>query len=199
MFTEIYTKIRHHSQQAFWKDLLHDKPDVLELIYQDFLDNEEEPSKFEEFMKLEKDNESKDVFEYDFLSLGRGMGTHEYMGQRILQVASIIRNFSFHDENLSVLAKNKTLIRFLILCANVRWNNLHHFGLDVIGNIALEIELKNIFSDTVSRHLFGTISDGLESQDRGVIISSLEILSKLAQRESNEEFLCKHMRKQVSV
>lgn len=201
MFSEIYTKIRHHSQQAFWKDLLYEKPDILELLYEDYLDNEEiflDPKRFGEFLQRDKDVDCKDVVEYGFLSLGRGMGTHEYMGQRILQIASIIRNLSFHEENMSVLARNKSLMRFLILCANVKWNNLQHYGLDVIGNIALEIDLKDPFSDNISRQLFGTVSDGLESPDRGIIISSLEILAKFAQKEKNEEFLCKYIRKQVS-
>lgn len=200
MFTELYTKIRHNSQQVFWKDLLIEKPDILELLYEDYLDNEEiflDPKKSEEFVRREKGSENSDVSEFDFLAMGRGMGTHEYMGQRVLQIAAIIRNLSFHEENVALFARNKSLLRFLVLSANVRWNNVHHYGLDVIGNIATEIVLKDPFSDNISRQLFGTICEGVDSQDRGVIISSLEILSKLAQRESNEEFLSKYLRKQV--
>jgi AT-rich interactive domain-containing protein 2 len=42
---------------------------------------------------------------------GRGNGTHELAGQRVLQVATIIRNLSFEEDNITVLAKNLTCLR----------------------------------------------------------------------------------------
>lgn len=200
MFTEFYTKIRKHSHEQFWKDCFNEKPDFLELLYEDGLSNEDiflDDLKSKQLFGLDKDKTLKDIGELHFLALGRGLGTQDYIGQRVLQVASIMRNLSFSDDNLSILAKNRTLIRFLIMCSNIRWNNVCHFGLDILGNIATEIELKDPFTDNVSRHLFGTISDGLESVDRGVIISCMEILSKLCQNESNEDFLLKNISKKV--
>lgn len=200
MFTEFYAKIRKHSHEQFWKDCFNEKPDFLELLYEDELSNEDvflDDLKSKQLFGLDKEKTLKDIGELHFLALGRGLGTQDYIGQRVLQVASIMRNLSFSDDNLTILAKNRTLIRFLIMCSNIRWNNVCHFGLDILGNIATEIELKNPFTDNVSRHLFGTISDGLESVDRGVIISCMEILSKLCQNESNEDFLLKNISKKV--
>lgn len=198
MFREFYATVRGHSQDQFWNDLLVDKPDLLELLYEDGLTNEEVFLDDAKMKKLfgEKDQLMKDIGKYPFFSLGRGLGTQDYIGQRVHQVASIIRNLSFFDENVSILARNQTLTRFLVLAANVRWNNLHMSALDVLGNIGAEIELKDPFADVTSRQLFGTVCDGLEGSDRGVIISCMEILSKLCAYEANEEFLLRFLKKQ---
>lgn len=194
LFQEYYTNVRLFSHDQFWNDLLVDKPDLTDLLYEDGLANEDvflDDDKMKQLFGDMKD-ESKDL---QFLCLGRGLGTQDYIGQRVHQVASIIRNLSFFDENISILARNRTLTRFLILTANVRWNNLHMSALDVLGNIAAELELKDPFSDISSRQLFGTVCDGIEGSDRGVIISCMEILSKLCQNETNEEFLLKYIKK----
>ena len=197
MFREFYTSVRGHSHDTFWNDLLIEKPDLIDLLYEDGLSNEDVFKNEENMKKLfgEKDKVMKDLQEFPFLCLGRGLGTQDYIGQRVHQVASVIRNLSFFEENVSILATNQTLIRFLVLTSNIRWNNLHMSALDVLGNIAAELELKDPFSDVTSRHLFGTICDGIEGSDRGLIISSMEILSKLCQNEANEEFLLKYLKK----
>lgn len=196
MFREFYAKLRGHSQDQFWKDLLVEKPDLLDLLFEDCLSDEDVFLDGTKLKELLGNNQGVlDVKEYSFLALGRGLGTQDYIGQRVHQVASILRNLSFFEENISILCHNRSLMRFLIMSSNIRWSNLHHMALDVLGNIASEIELKDPFADTVSRHLFGTIIDGIESRDRGVIISSMEILSKLCSVEANEEFLLKYLEK----
>lgn len=197
LFREFYQNVRGHSQDQFWNDLLVDKPDLTDLLYEDGLVNEDVFLDEAMMAKLfgEKDKLTNELQEFSFLCLGRGLGTQDYIGQRVHQVASIIRNLSFFDENIAILARNRTLVRFLVLMANIRWNNLHMSALDVLGNIAAELELKDPFSDYNSRHLFGTIIDGIEGNDRGVIVSSMEILSKLCQNEANEEFLLKYLKK----
>ena len=197
MFREFYTAVRGHSQDQFWIDLLADKPDLFELLYEDGLSNEEvflNPAKLKQLYG-DKDQFLKDLQDFPFLSLGRGMGTQDYIGQRVSQVASIIRNLSFFDENVSILGRNLTLIRFLVITANIRWNNLHMSALDVLGNIGSEIELRDPFADVTSRQLFGLVCDGIESSDRAVIISSMEVLSKLCSNEINEEFLLRYLKK----
>lgn len=197
MFREFYTNVRGHSHDQFWNDLLLDKPDLTDLLYEDGLMNEDIFFDEEKMKQLygEKDKLIKEMHEFPFLCLGRGLGTQDYIGQRVHQVASILRNLSFFDENISILAKNRTLSRFLVLTSNIRWNNLHMSALDVLGNIAAELELKDPFADVTSRHLFGTVCDGIEGSDRGVIISSMEILSKLCQNEANEDFLLRYLNK----
>lgn len=195
MFVEFYTKVRGYSQESYWIDLLSNKPDLLYLIYEDTLCDEQKST--EHAIKVDKiyGLPSKDIEDFSLFSLGRGLGTQDYIGQRIHQVATIIRNLSFFEENVSILARDKTLLRFLVMTANVRWNNLHMMALDVIGNIAKEIELKDPFADLTSRHLFGTICDEIETNDRATIISAMEILSKLCSNEMNEDFLLKNLRK----
>lgn len=196
MFREFYSVVRGHSHEHFWNDLLVDKPDLTELLHEDALTNEDVfldgklISKF-----LLKDNGNSKIKEYSFLGLGRGLGTQDYIGQRVHQIAAIIRNLSFFDENITILARNATLIRFLVLTSNIRWNNLHMSALDVLGNIAAEIELADPFVDVTSRHLFGTICDGIEEGDRGVILSCMEILSKLCNNDDNEDFLLRYLKK----
>jgi len=48
---------------------------------------------------------------HDLFAVGPKMGTQELAGQRVLQVATIVRNLSFEDDNAAVLACNETLLR----------------------------------------------------------------------------------------
>ncbi|XP_059620486.1 AT-rich interactive domain-containing protein 2 [Phlebotomus argentipes] len=212
IFTEYYSKIRKHSLQTFWNDCLQDKPQILELSFDDYFTNSDEKlvraaevvSKHLQrdvqdvvlVEEAEKDC-SLEVAEMSFLSLGRGLGTHEYIGQRITQISTIIRNLSFIEDNVPVLARNRALVRFLVMSANIRWSNLHHMGLDILGNLALELELSDPSTDDLTRCLLSTITEGLESQDRGVIISCLEVLYKLCQKSSNDDHLQKCLDKKV--
>lgn len=226
-FDEYYSNIRKNSLQRFWKECLFEKPQVLELSLEDcFAKMGADPSALiaSIYQQDEPDEEmdgksggndggeaakrADSDFEImkgrlstatlrTFLSLGTGLGTNDYIGQRVLQIAAIFRNLSFNEENLPVLGHNRTFIRFLIMCANSRWNNLHHLGLDMLGNIANEIDINDPQSDEVTRCLVSTLSEGLEGADRGVIISCLEVLSKIAQKESNEENLNRCLNQQL--
>ncbi|XP_055707440.1 mucin-4 isoform X3 [Phlebotomus papatasi] len=215
IFTEYYSKIRKHSLQTFWNDCLQDKPQILELSFDDyFTSSDDKLVRAAEILSknlhrqirpdyvVDVDEEadrdcSLEVAELNFLSLGRGLGTHEYVGQRITQISTIIRNLSFIEDNVGVLARNRTLVRFLVMSANIRWSNLHHMGLDILGNLALELDLSDPSTDDLTRCLLSTITEGLESQDRGVIISCLEVLYKLCQKSSNEDHLHKCLDKKV--
>lgn len=207
IFVEMYTKVRRHSLQTFWTDCLYDKPPILELSYDDYFQAPDE--KFEDMAAyrtcerlpfrgngenvnaVDPEEYKNDVGRYDFLCLGRGLGTHDYVGQRVLQVTSIMRNLSFFEENLSIFATNRTFLRFLVMCANVRWGNLHHMAFDIFGNIATQVSLRDPTSDELTRCILTTICEGLEGQDRGVIISCLEILNKLSQKDTNANDLNK--------
>ncbi len=49
--------------------------------------------------------------EDELFAVGRLSGTQELAGQRVLQIATIIRNLSFEDDNTAILAKNLTCLR----------------------------------------------------------------------------------------
>lgn len=213
LFFEYYTNVRKHSLQSFWTDCLHDKPEILELTYEDYFESNDNAASsisgrppfrlrnnecdvFEDGLNT-RANEIGDLASVDFLNVKRGLGTHDYIGQRVHQITTICRNLSFFDENLPILVKNRSFLRFLVMCANIRWGNLHQMGLDTLGNIAVELVLCDPVSDTLTKNLLKTISEGLESPDRGVVIGCLEILYKLCQNTANEDHLHRYLEKRV--
>lgn len=213
LFFEYYSNVRKHSLQSFWNDCLHDKPDIMELTYEDYFEVDEnitsnisgrppvrlrnnDMETFEDGLNT-RSNELNEFTSLDFLNLKRGLGTHDYIGQRVHQVSTICRNLSFFEENLPIIVKNRTFVRFLVMCSNIRWGNLHQMGLDTLGNIAAELDLCDPSNDNLTKCLLTTIAEGLESPDRGVIISCLEILYKLCQKGSNEDHLHKYLDKRV--
>lgn len=213
LFFEYYSNVRKHSLQSFWNDCLHDKPDIMELTYEDYFEVDEnlasnvsgrppvrlrnnDNETFEDGLNT-RSNELNEYTSLDFLNLKRGLGTHDYIGQRVHQVSTICRNLSFFEENLPIIVKNRTFVRFLVMCSNIRWGNLHQMGLDTLGNIASELDLCDPSNDSLTKCLLATIAEGLESPDRGVIISCLEILYKLCQKVSNEDHLHKYLDKRV--
>ncbi|XP_044020286.1 uncharacterized protein LOC122860511 isoform X2 [Aphidius gifuensis] len=122
----------------------------------------------------------------DLFCMGRTLGTQDPYGQRVLQIASILRNLSFTSENAVVLGKNRCFLRFVLLCVRARWSNLHQLGFDILGNIANEIVLKDA-GQRITDVIISCITDGINSSDRFVVISCLEILNKLSQQDCNEE------------
>lgn len=206
LFHEYYAGIRKHSLQSFWRDLLHDQPPFLELAYEDYFDKDVtdlQENNFlvarDTFQLLTEDEKlcRNEYAELDFLALGRGLGSQEYIGQRVTQIATILRNLSFIDENVVSLSSDRCFIRFIIMLANVRWGNLHHMGLDMLGLIAPELELLDPVLDSLTRCLLSTVVSGLECDDRGVIISCLEIIGKVCQKECNEEIIHRCLDKRI--
>ncbi|KAF9818201.1 hypothetical protein SFRURICE_003942 [Spodoptera frugiperda] len=117
--------------------------------------------------------------------------------QRVLQIASIVRSLSFHDENVQYLAKNTTLLRFLLLCANSWVGSLRQSGLDTLGNVSTELIIKDPATCLITRHVLSTIQSALVSQDRARVLAALELLNKLAQNELNEDALLKSLEAKV--
>ncbi|KAK4887370.1 hypothetical protein RN001_003641 [Aquatica leii] len=141
-----------------------------------------------QFFQFYRNATDKELF-----NLGRALGTQDYVGQRVLQVASILRNLSFVDENIPVLSKNNAFVRFLILCSNSRWMNLQNLGLDMLGNVSCEYLINDLQKDKISVAMLRLITKGLESEDRTFCIASLDALNKLSQKEANEEVLARSL------
>ncbi|XP_020300893.1 AT-rich interactive domain-containing protein 2 isoform X3 [Pseudomyrmex gracilis] len=129
------------------------------------------------------EDEDKDLF-----CVGRTLGTQDPYGQRVLQIASILRNLSFTPENATVLGRNRCFLRFVLLCVRARWSNLHQLGFDILGNIASEIVLKEA-GERITDVVLSCVARGIESQDRFIVISCLEVLNKISQQDSNEEII----------
>ncbi|EZA60377.1 AT-rich interactive domain-containing protein [Ooceraea biroi] len=129
------------------------------------------------------EEEDKDLF-----CVGRTLGTQDPYGQRVLQIASILRNLSFTSENATVLGHNRCFLRFVLLCVRARWSNLHQLGFDLLGNVANEIILKEA-GERITDVVLSCVAKGIESQDRFIVMSCLEVLNKISQQDSNEEIV----------
>ncbi|KAH8280419.1 hypothetical protein KR018_006685 [Drosophila ironensis] len=192
LFQHSYAEVRQHSQLSFWRDLLHDRPQILEL-YTD------EQAWLDSGLISREDGEHSagaargDLLvgcdELDFLNLRRSNGTDERMGQRVLQIVQLVRALSFHQENHLLLGSNRTLWRYLVMGANVRWSNIHIQALETAGNLAHQFELQDPSTDELSRNMLATLCEGVDSNDRAVVISCLEILYKLCGREGNSQHI----------
>lgn len=144
------------------------------------------------YFKFKSDSADRELF-----CLRRTLGTQDYVGQRVLQIATILRNLCFIEDNVSVLTKNSTFVRFLLLCACSQWSTLKNLGLDMLGNIASEFELKDSQSDLIAASLLKIISKNLQSDDRASCLSSVEVLNKLSQNEKNEDVLIRSLESTV--
>jgi AT-rich interactive domain-containing protein 2 len=133
----------------------------------------------------------------ELFCLGRSFGTQDYVGQRVLQVATILRNLSFVEDNVVVLARNVPFLRFLLLCAGSRWNSLHQLGLDMLGNIAHEVLMEDPSTDRLPAYLLNSVTRGLYSQDRLIVLSCLEVLNKLSQKDENEDIMLRYLDQRV--
>ncbi|XP_017768593.1 PREDICTED: AT-rich interactive domain-containing protein 2 isoform X3 [Nicrophorus vespilloides] len=133
----------------------------------------------------------------ELFNLGRNLGTRDYMGQRVLQVATILRNLSFFDENTNVLVHNGTFVRFALLCASSRWNQLMNLGMEMLGNMANDFLVKDLLNDKIASTLLKIVTKGLQTEDRNWCITALEVLNKLSQNEANEDALLRHLEASV--
>ncbi|KAL1509667.1 hypothetical protein ABEB36_004373 [Hypothenemus hampei] len=133
----------------------------------------------------------------ELFCLRRTLGTQDYVGQRVLQIATILRNLSFIEDNVPVLSRNTAFVRFLLLCSCSQWGTLKNLGLDMLGNIASDFELKDIHTDLIAASLLKIISKNLQSDDRASCLSSVEVLNKLSQNEKNEDVLLRSLESSV--
>ncbi|KAI9579874.1 AT-rich interactive domain-containing protein 2 [Glossina fuscipes] len=194
LFEHVYCGVRRHSLHAFWQDLLHGRPQILDLYTDEQAVRDTTPVDDVDDVEAHKTDLKafqNECMESSFFNLGRGLGTQDYIGQRVLQVISILRNLSFFEENVTVFVKNRAFLRFLVMSSNIRWSNIHIQALEIAGNIATELELYDPTLDDLSRSFMATLCDGVESADRAVIINCLEILYKLCQKDSNEDYVLK--------
>ncbi len=206
---EQYLKTRKYDLLKFWSDVCLEKS-TLDLMLQyrpsplsarkapserDSLDDTASPAELlavvkkraETELELAPDGGSGDD---DLFAKGRGLGTREAAGQRVLQVATIVRNMSFVADNVAVLAKNLTCLRFCLLCCSSRWANLNQMGFDILSNVASELKLRSNAEETcVTEVLLSTLTACVSSSDRFQVISTLDVLNKLCQLEANEHFI----------
>uniref|UniRef100_A0A672ZQM3 AT rich interactive domain 2 (ARID, RFX-like) n=1 Tax=Sphaeramia orbicularis TaxID=375764 RepID=A0A672ZQM3_9TELE len=122
----------------------------------------------------------------------RNPGIGDMEAQRVLQIAVILRNLSFEEANVKLLAANRTCLRFLLLCAHCNLISLRQLGLDTLGNVAAELQLDPV--DFRTTHLiFHTITKCLMSRDRFLKMRAMEILGNLSKAEDNGVLICEYV------
>ncbi|XP_062849970.1 AT-rich interactive domain-containing protein 2 [Trichomycterus rosablanca] len=122
----------------------------------------------------------------------RNMGIGDLEGQRVLQVAIVLRNLSFEEANVKQLAVNRTCLRFLLLCAHCSFISLRQLGLDTLSNVAGELQLDPV--DFRTTHLmFHTITKCLMSRDRFLKMRAMEIMGNLSKAEDNGVLICEYV------
>lgn len=118
----------------------------------------------------------------------RKLGLSDIEGQRILQIAIILRNLSFELSNKPIMAAHRTLYRFLLLCIHNSCSMLRQIGMDTLSNLADEFVLDSVAYRS-TQLMFHTIYKGLEDDDRFVVLRSLEVVEKLLDVENNVDVL----------
>ncbi|KAK1906775.1 AT-rich interactive domain containing protein 2 [Dissostichus eleginoides] len=122
----------------------------------------------------------------------RNSGISDMEAQRVLQIAVILRNLSFDEANVKLLAANRTCLRFLLLCAHCNLISLRQLGLDTLGNVAAELQLDPV--DFRTTHLiFHTVTKCLMSRDRFLKMRAMEILGNLSKAEDNSVLICEYV------
>ncbi|XP_061176440.1 AT-rich interactive domain-containing protein 2-like isoform X2 [Saccostrea echinata] len=120
------------------------------------------------------------------LNLGQEAGIHDQEGQRVMQLAVIIRNLSFEEENMKFMSENDLVFRFLMLCIHSSYGSLRQLALDSLGNIAEKFVLT---TDDHSHLVLQILKQCLSSDDKYEVVRGLEILSKLCLLDENEDQL----------
>ncbi|XP_022703472.1 AT-rich interactive domain-containing protein 2-like isoform X2 [Varroa jacobsoni] len=127
--------------------------------------------------------------EDDFFNLDNEVSPRDAEAQRVLRIALILHNLSFEEANAQILAQNQAFLRMMMLAAVSRWASLRQVGLDCLSNVAPHLQL-NVHDDIVCRSLLRLTIDGiLKSEDRGLVTRCLDIITHLAQCESNQQTL----------
>ncbi|KAM4569395.1 AT-rich interactive domain-containing protein 2 isoform 1-T2 [Odontesthes bonariensis] len=160
----------------FWKEVVEDA-EVRELIW-------------------DKSNPAQDVTTctswQSLFHPPRNSGISDMEAQRVLQIAVILRNLSFEEANVKLLAANRTCLRFLLLCAHCNLISLRQLGLDTLGNVAAELQLDPV--DFRTTHLiFHTITKCLMSRDRFLKMRAMEILGNLSKADDNGVLICEYV------
>ncbi|XP_041071681.1 AT-rich interactive domain-containing protein 2 isoform X2 [Carcharodon carcharias] len=161
----------------FWKDNVEDN-EIRELII--FRNNRSQGTSIEIDMETSLFHPSHKV------------GINDVEGQRVLQIAVILRNLSFEEGNVKLMAAHRTCVRFLLLCSHCQYASLKQLGLDTLGNVAAELQLDPV--DFKSTHLiFHTVTKCLLSCDKCLKIRGMEILGNLCRAEDNADLICEYV------
>jgi len=165
---KLWVSSTSHNFEKFWRDTVHHEK-LINMVFAskdlDTSSKEKPDSKYEHQKKL-------------LFRPKRASGVKEFEGQRILQIAMVLLNFSFEHFNVSLVARNKSLINLVLLLINSDYSTLKPTGLDILSNISLHMNLGNL-DEEINKVLYETLVDCISSQDKFKIVRGMDILSKL--------------------
>lgn len=130
-------------------------------------------------------------------TLARAHQAEDKVGKRICQIAHILRNLSFEQDNALIMAKSPTLMRFILVAANCSFGSLAQASFDIIGNISSFIRLEEPLRDPLSSLFLTLVTSGVFSSDRFKILRSLESLRELTRVEGNEGIIARYIENRV--
>ncbi|KAL8588465.1 hypothetical protein ACOMHN_054044 [Nucella lapillus] len=128
----------------------------------------------------------------EVLSFNRGLSAKDAEGQRATQVAMLIRNLSFEDDNQKLMASNPLVFRFLMRCVHSSYGTLRHLALDTLGNIAVQMVLEPTSSSS-TQYVMNVVQNSVADDDKFAMVRGLEVLSKLCKVKDNEAVLNKSL------
>lgn len=203
---DYYRKVRKWSIKSFWKEVL-DEQELLYLTDENRFcartpktlprkdDGSSSCSDDDDDYKNNKVKLNFDPSDDELFGLKRPLGTDDPYGQRVYQVALILRNLTFFEENMKVMGQDLTFLRFVLLCCATRWNCLHQIGFEMLGNIGPVVPLD---VGSLQHATLNIVCKNItESNDRSIILSAVEALNRMGSKESNEEFLLKNINQKV--
>ncbi|XP_060076223.1 AT-rich interactive domain-containing protein 2-like isoform X2 [Ylistrum balloti] len=163
-----WTKYLHRDFIHFWYDTVKD-------------------SEAKKLIITSRNYNRKSLIGEEILNLGRDMGRHDLEGQRVLQLAVILRNLSFEEENATFMSSNDLVFRFLMLCIHSSYGCLRPLALDTLGNLAEKMVL--IPDKEQTDMVLNLICRCLSAEDKLDVVRGLEILSKLCMKDENDVIL----------
>ncbi|CAG0898768.1 unnamed protein product [Cyprideis torosa] len=143
LHTEYYKETKAHNMIRFWEETIQDT--ALRSFLMSY--EGEQGNETEEEGNAETPFDVEEVAEEDgstsIFGGARAMGVHDKEGQRVTQVALMLRNASFEKDNAVVMAATPACLRFLLGCIYCNWGQLPQLGWDTLANISSEIDLSN--------------------------------------------------------
>ncbi|XP_054724087.1 AT-rich interactive domain-containing protein 2-like [Uloborus diversus] len=168
LYLESWRDVKGRNMAWFWRSVLNIRNDQLA-----------------EFLGSDLNEHNSDE---SLLNIRQGIWCPSFEGELVFKIAVIIYNLSFEKKNKSVLADNKILLRFLLLCIHSSWGSLKQTAYDTLGNIAVELKVSTE-QDIYSRVILQTVIEGISSADRFIVIKSMDILSQLCYCIANEDVI----------
>ncbi|CAG8459761.1 2054_t:CDS:2 [Ambispora leptoticha] len=183
------TKLSHECSDSFHVDRIPGLVDALLAFVAPFFEDcaklsdiSEPVSNEDNFMNL-VENDAADNNAVSMNTFFDSIESQQYH-QRVLQAFLIIRNFSFLEHNMRLMAAYKPLRKYLIegLKLKVFGNfiELRHYCLDIVENICPYVILKGLDDPFMT-----TIPILLYSNDKALIMGGIRSLTRLALNESN--------------